>query len=332
MMTGEKAIADFMKEQTIASIEAKQAPPSFVPTGIFIQSAEFISPNNVSVTGHIWQHYTKGVNDQLAKGFILPETETSDIAPIYDWRQGKDHYMGWTFHVTLRQSFDYSNYPFDWQSIWIRMWPKDFDKNVILVPETSSYVLMDPAAMPGIEEKIVVGGWIPSESFFEYRFNDYNVNFGLPGYVGQKHFPELYFHFVIKRNFLDPFISHLTPIFLVILLIFTMLMTISKDDKNRELLGFNAATIIATASALFFVALLAHIDIRSRLQTSGIFYLEYFYFISYLTILFLCVHSILFTYDNRMRFVHYEDGLLPKLLFWPVVTGLMFVMTLCVFY
>lgn len=332
LMTGKASVAAFTKEQTIASIEAKQEPPRFVPTGIFIQSAEFISPNNVSVSGHVWQRYTKGMNDQLRKGFILPETETSDIAPIYDWSQGDEHYMGWTFHVTLRQSFDYSNYPFDWQSIWIRMWPRDFDKNVILIPETSSYVLLDPAAMPGIEEKIVVGGWIPSASFFEYRFNDYNVNFGLPGYVGQKHFPELYFHFVIKRDFMDPFISHLTPIFLVILLIFTMLMTISKDARNRELLGFNAATIIATASALFFVALIAHIDIRSRLQTSGIFYLEYFYFISYLAILFLCVYSILFTYENRMPFVHYEDGLLPKILYWPVVTALMFGVTLCVFY
>jgi hypothetical protein len=331
-MTSGSSVARFTKEQTIDSINARQAPPQFIPTGIFVQSAEFISPTNVSVTGYIWQHYTKGVNDNLAKGFVLPEAESAEITPIYDWQQGSEHYMGWSFHVTLRQSFDYSNYPFDWQSIWMRMWPKDFDKNVTLVPDINSYTLMDPSAMPGIEENIVVGGWIPSSSYFEYRFNNYNVNFGVPNYTGQRHFPELYFQFVIQRNFLDPFISHLTPIFLVMLLIFAMLMTISKDARSRDLLGFNAASIIATAAALFFAVLIAHIDIRSRLQTAGIFYLEYFYFITYLIILLVCVNSILFTYEKKLPFIHYEDNLLPKILYWPVVTGLMLGVTLWFFY
>jgi hypothetical protein len=116
------------------------------------------------------------------------------------------------------------------------------------------------------------------------------------------------------------------------LLIFAMLMTISKDAKSRELLGFNAASIIATSAALFFAVLIAHIDIRTRLQTSGIFYLEYFYFITYLVILLVCVNSILFTYEKHLPFIHYEDNLLPKILFWPVVSGLMLAVTFFVFY
>ncbi len=333
VVTNAAALQNFRKRWLGRAILENQQLPRFVPTGVFVQSVEFITANNVVLTGYVWQRLKHAADGKVEQpeGIIMPEADTLEINEAYRKTEGDETVIGWYFRVTLRQTFNYSQFPFDWESVWIRLWPNSLDRNVILVPDLKAYEMMNPSTLPGVEHDLFIGGWSPVSSYFEYRINSYRANFGVDNRDVMQGRPELYFSILIRRNFLGPFISNLTPLILVLLLIFAMVMTIRSEARNRELLGFSAATIITTCAALFFAVLISHIDLRSSLEATRIFYLEYFYFITYGVILLVCVNSILFTRDKPMLGIHYRDNLLPKLLYWPLVLGAMFLVTLLVF-
>ena len=321
-------LEDFQRQTLIAVVRDHRPIPQFLPTGIFIKSVEFVSANDVAVTGYIWQRVKAG--NEIDPGFILPEAESVEITEEYRRQTPSATTIGWSFRVTLRQSFGYGRFPLDWESVWIRLWPKEMDQHILLAPDLDDYVSLDGNALPGVERDIVISGWTPRSAFFEYRNNAYNTKFGLAARSTDAR-PELYFNLIIQRTFLDAFVSHMTPIILVLVLIFAMQMTVTREAKNKELVGFTASTIITTCAALFFAVLLSHIELRGALAAKKVFYVEYFYFLTYLIILLACVNSILFTSDHEIRSIHYRDNLLPKLLYWPLVGGAMYAITAAVF-
>ena len=147
--------------QTHANDEVE--PPLYIPTGIFLQSFQFVNATEVNITGYIWQRYTKGIHDDLSRGFVLPEAVNSGdnikAKQAYKRISGKTEVIGWYFESTLRQSFDYSKYPLDHKTLKIRLWHKDFNRNVILVPDCGAYVSTGPKDAFGFDERIELGGW-----------------------------------------------------------------------------------------------------------------------------------------------------------------------------
>lgn len=321
-------LEDFQRQTLIAAVRDHRPIPQFLPTGVFIKSMEFVSANNVVVTGYIWQRFKAG--SKIGEGFTLPEAESVEIEEAYRRETPTAITVGWSFRVTLRQTFGYSRFPLDWEAVWIRLWPKEIDQHILLAPDLEDYPSLAGATLPGIERDIVIGGWTPRSAFFEYRDNAYSARFGLPSRSIELR-PELYFNLIIQRTFLDAFVSHMTPIILVLVLIFAMQMTVTREAKNKDLVGFTASTIITTCAALFFAVLLSHIELRGALAAKKVFYVEYFYFLTYLIILLACVNSILFTSDREIRSIHYRDNLLPKLFYWPLVSGAMYAITAAVF-
>ncbi len=326
------ALDSFEKNNTRTALRNRQPLPIHIPTGVFVQSIKFTSANNVILTGYVWQEYSNNIPDDIARGFVLPEAESSEIVESYRRENEDGEVIGWYFQVELRQQFDYTRYPFDQQTVWIRLWHEDFDKNVVLLPALDSYDQIHPWLLPGIEKDFVLPGWEVTSSFFNYRFNNYNTDFGIPRYVGQEEFPELYFQIGVKRLFLNPFISNFTPIIVVLLLLFAVLITSCKESSRINLLGFNASAVLASSSALFFVVLISHIDLRGSLADNHIFYMEYFYVVTYIALLAISINSILFSWGVNIPFVQFRDNLLPKLFYWPVITLIMFIVTLWKFY
>jgi hypothetical protein len=208
----------------------------------------------------------------------------------------------------------------------------DFDRNVVLVPNLIAYDHLDPASLPGIEKDFVLNSWSQTQSYFEFRRNSYNTNFGIENYVGKNNFPELYFNIGLKRNFIDPFVSNLSPVVVVLIMLLAIMVTISSDDDLIKLLGFNASTILASCSALFFVVLLSHVEMRSNLQATRLMYMEGFYFLTYVSILGVSVNSIVFTWGLPVKIITHRDNLIPKLSFCPAITGCSFLMLLWRFY
>ncbi|MCT4636165.1 MAG: Cache 3/Cache 2 fusion domain-containing protein [Bacteroidales bacterium] len=296
-----------------------------IPTGLFIQSLECTNANNFVVKGYVWQKYTVNNPAQIDKGVIFPEALDVKIKHAYTDIKGDTEVIGWEFKATIREVFDYSNYPFDYCRYWIRMKHKDITKNIILVPDFKSYNIITPKYKPGIEKDFVLPGRSIIKSFFSFRNNSYNTNLGIQG-DNRKSSPELYFNILVKREFASPFISHLVPVIVIILMLFSILQLGRKNDK-KGLMGFNSMSTISACSALFFVVIFNHISLRNELDVSGIVYIEFFYIVTYLSILFVSVISLMIAFDWRYKFVNYNNALYARVTFFPVLTFLLLVIT-----
>ncbi len=310
-------------------------PPVFIPTGLFVQSMEFSNANNTILTGYVWQKFKLGVHDHIERGFLFPELSSADDMEIEEQfrrKEGNTETVQWYFRVVLRERFDYSHYPFDKANIWIRLWSKDFENNAVLIPDLEAYSLINPTSLPGLEKDLFLPGWTFQESYFDYKYNTFTTDFGKITHRGHETLPEMYFNIVARRNFLGPFISNLIPIIVVSFLLFGLLIIGSKHSEKSSWLNFNAQDILASCAALIFVIILAHIDLRGTLAAEGILYLEYFYFVMYIATLMITINAILFSLDVQLKLVQYQDNLIPKLMFWPLITGSLLILTLVIFY
>ena len=308
-----------------------------IKTGIFIQSLRFVGASDVHLSGYIWQHYEDGLHDHVKPapdevGFVMPESVDAaggGVREAYRIRQGNAEVIGWYFEQTVRQLFDYTEYPFDHKTVWVRLWPKDFSENIVLVPDLGSYEATGPEDVFGIEELIVLGTYERENTFFDFKPADYDTNFGIKSYAGQQSFPELHYNVVIKRKFKNAFIVNMIPLFVVMVLLFGAVMMVTKRDSVAKRHGASTSSVIGTCSVLFFVVLLAHVQLREGFAGSPVVYLEYFYFMMYFLLLCVAINTYLFALSDHwlLNLIHYRDNLLPKAAYWPAVLMAMVVIT-----
>ncbi len=299
-----------------------------VSTGVFIQSLEFEDANDVNLSGYIWQRYDR-TNYPEPPGIVFPERVESvnSILPepknetyrviVKNWEV-----VGWYFEVTLRQTFDYRKFPLDHKTVWIRMWPSDFLHRLPLIPDFGAYRSTGLDDTFGIDEDIVLGNWQIEETFFDYHLPDYDTNFGLmDSEQNPKLFPELYFNIVLKRNFINEFIIYLIPLLTVAVLLFLILLAATNEKEKAEKFDFSILGVIGVNSALFFVVIIAHIQLRREFLGSGLVYLEYFYLVMYIVILAVTLDAYLVSVGCQVKLLRYRDHLIPKLIYWPTLFG-----------
>ena len=299
-------------------------PPISVPTGVFLQSIEFQSSNNVFITGYVWQRVPTG---KITPGIIFPEAVSgSELTQVYSTILGKNTLTGWYFETVFRQPFDYSRYPLDNKNVWIRMWHGTFDENVILVPDLSSYDVSAAELTPGMEADMVLSGWSLIASGFQYVTNSYNSSFGYPLSTPHGNVPELYYTVKLERNFIDAFVTNLVPLIVVSIMLFAILLTITCDKEKAGLFGADAFSVVTTTAGLFFIVVVAHIQLRKEFTLPKIIYLEYFYLVMYIAILWVSIAAFMVTSSKQGQLIHYRDGLFAKIFYWPMILlGLMFV-------
>ncbi|MCL1469299.1 cache domain-containing protein [Argonema antarcticum] len=327
LLLSKTTVDNLLEPQAKLAEKLKQKPPLYVTTGLFIQSLKFNSANDVFVTGYIWQKFKDGVHDGLSRGFILPEGSDVEINEAYRYKEDQTEVIGWYFEATLRQNFDFSNYPFDYNDVWVRLWPKDFqrkdlNRTVILVPDFRAYDVLNPIVKPGLEADFVSESWDIESSFFEYKLNNYNTNFGIPGSFVNKNYPELYFTIILKRAFLGILIARIVPLSVVSILLFAIMLL----SRNRGM------EVVGACGGFIFIVILDQISVRGQIAAKGIIYIEYFYFAIYLFILLVAVNAILLNSDRKNRFLEYKDNLLPKLLYWPTILNILLIVTASIFY
>ncbi|HLL49311.1 MAG TPA: hypothetical protein VK356_01465, partial [Thermomicrobiales bacterium] len=228
-----------------------------VPTGIFLQSFEFLNSNNVKISGFIWQTYGPEIPEHIQRGIVLPEAdEAYEAAEV--WRIEKDgtEQIGWYFSGEFRQNFDYRLYPFDRQDIWLRLWPLESIEGVVLVPDFGAYRDLTPSTLPGLDSRFVFGGWDPMSSEFSYDLIDYNTDFGLGyGDAGPLD-PELYFNFSVARDFLGPMLEHLVLEGAIAILLFFLLLLMAHDSDLQARIGLTIFDLIVASGGLLFAVIL----------------------------------------------------------------------------
>src|SRR5215210_3143722 len=308
--------------------------PVRIPTGVLIQSMEFLSGGNVQVTGYVWQRYGPDVPTDIERGVVLPEAikEAYDAKEAYRYEENGVETVGWYFAATLRQPFEYAEYPFDEQDLWLRIWSRDFSRGIILVPDFNAYFAMDPETMPGIEREFVYSGWTPDYSGFSYSDQPYNASFGI-GDAGEfQEFPELYFNLILDRNFVGPFFEHLVFAVAVAFLLFGLVVLTTDDETLKGRFQLSTAGVLGAASGLLFAVILKHNQIRSGVGTQGLSYIETIPIMLYGIIVVVVLNAILLASPLNSRFIRHRNNLFPTLAYWPVVLSLLFAVTLIVFF
>lgn len=305
------------------------AEPIFA--GVFVQSVEFTGSNDVNVSGIIWQKQRNDERRTEPPGFVFPEADEVVIEEQYRETNGNVTRVGWSFTVNLRQTFDYTRYPLDREAVWLRLWPSDYDAPFVMLPDLTSYETLAPSTNPGIEQNFVIEGWELEGSSFSYVDNDYNTNFGPRNVAGESTL-ELYFNVLLKRSFLDALMSQLVPLLVVAILLFSVLVITKRKEGVDTAIDFSALGVLGYCAALFFVVILSHTELRSNLKAEEVMYLEYFYFAAYIAILIVSANAILVGTGRGGAIIHYRDNLIPSLLFWPLLNGALFVVTLFAFY
>jgi hypothetical protein len=304
--------------------ERHTEPPVYIPTGVFIESASFSSTNDLSLTGYVWQKYTLGVDDGLTRGFVISDSTSMTLSESYRQRERDTEVVRWRFNATIRHRFDHSKYPLEQTKVGLRILHQDLNHNVVLVPDLAAYRIINPTSLPGLEKELFLPGWELTRSFFELRSRRYDTNFGLERSLVKEDFPALHFNIVIRRVFIDAFISNLTSVIIVTILLFTLLMIASKDERLVGFMQAGTGRILNICVAMFFVIAFSHIDIRRKIAAEEVFYLEYFYFVIYVTMLWISINSVLYAMGTRIWIVQYRDNLISKLLFWPFLLSLLF--------
>lgn len=311
------------------------APPLLIPTGVMLQSFEFLGANNVRVTGYVWQTYGPTLPDDVVLGVVFPEAIEDAYGAEEAYRArlaGGGELVGWYFHATFRQPFDYRQYPFDRQDVWVRLWHPNAERGVQLVPDFAAYRDPTPRSLPGIEEQFVYGGWEPEDAGFSYVLHRYTTTFGFDAGFADEGLPELYFNLGLKRAFLGPFVDQVLFAGAVALMLFLVLALTTSDQDLQDRFGLSTSGVLGATSGLLFAVILKHAQLRGGIGQEGVAYLEVLPFLFYLLIPLVALNAIVLASPWQVRFVEYRHNLLPKLLYWPLLLGLLLATTLAVLF
>lgn len=318
------SVRRFTLETMRGSLASKGALPSFVPTGVFIQTMEILSPNNVAVTGYVWQKYARGIPDSVARGFVLPDASDREITEAYRTKTADAETIGWYVKATVRQKFDYANYPLDQQEFRLRIWHSDLNRSIVLVPDLDAYKIIHPLARAGIAVNFVLPGWAVSRTEFGSGPRIRTTTYGLAtdGDAGT----ELAFDVVINRRIIEPMFSNLLPLTVSGFMVFSLLLIVKESTRG------NVVQTLSAFSGLFFVIILSQLDLRRRVSGASILYIEYFYFVMYCAIVMAALTTLTNGWPGLFPSIERREHFFPKLLYWPVILTAVAVITLVIFY
>jgi hypothetical protein len=308
--------------------------PILIPTGILIKSLEFLNGDNVQVTGYVWQRLGPELPADFIPGVVLAEgtKDSYKMSEAYRAEENGVETVGWYFETILREPFTYAEYPFDQQDVWVRLWARDFTQNTVLVPDFASYVSLAPASLPGLEKEFVYSGWTPIYAGFSLAKQPYSTSFGIRTADQSAGRPEMYFNLILDRNFAGPFFEHMIFAIAVLILLFGLLVLTTDDPELKARFQLSTAAVLGTASGLLFAVILKHNQLRSVIGSPGVSYIEVIPILLYGVIVVVVLNAILLAAPYEVRIVHHRHNLVPVLAYWPVVLGLLFGVTLVVFF
>jgi hypothetical protein len=308
--------------------------PILIPTGILVQSLEFLNGDNIQVTGYVWQRLGPNLPDDLVPGVVLPEgtKDSYKQSEAYRYDENGVQTIGWYFETILREPFEYAEYPFDEQDLWLRLWARDFTQNTVLVPDFASYTSLDPKALPGLEKEFVYSGWTPIYAGFSLANQPYSTSFGIRTANQSAGRPEMYFNLILDRNFAGPFFEHMVFAIAVMILLFGLLVLTTDDPDLKARFQLSTAGVLGSASGLLFAVILKHNQLRSVVASPGVSYIEVIPILLYGVIVVVVLNAILLASPYKVKIVHHRSNLVPVLAYWPVVLGLLFGVTLVVFF
>ncbi len=308
---------------TVRSQEKRLDLPHYISTGIYIDTIEFKSANNLLIAGRVWQSYAADYPAEMKKGFSIGRAKDLRITELSRTSQNGREMIQWRFQADLRVNLDYSRYPLEVEHLNLQLLPAESERNVVLVPDLDAYKLMASTLLPGLDREIFLPGWEFSGTFFVLREERLDTDFGIKRNLDYELLPTLYYHIGIQRVFVDAFISNLTPLIIVAIILFALSLLSKEIEVGR---------VLSICVAVFFVVVFSHLAIRKNIPSGEIFYLEYFFFVIYFCILMVPLNAVRLALNLPSRFFEYKNGLIAQGAYWPSVLGIFFMITMCKFY
>ncbi|MGL1885304.1 MAG: cache domain-containing protein [Reichenbachiella sp.] len=310
-------------------------PYMTINTGIYVEEMAMKDSYSISIRGKIWQKWPMGLDKEFPPNFHFVQespfwgTKKELIKKTSNEEMGENYYL-WEFSTTLKLALKYSKYPFDSRDVNIQLAYPDLQSNILLVPDLEAYKVLNPSAFPGINKNIYFSKSNLESTYFSFEKNNYHSQFGNTGYKGDDEFPVMEFNVNLKRRFLNAFVINIIPIFVVASMIFLIFYSNSKRKDSNT--GVSMMNVVQSCAGFFFVLLLAHTNLRRELSTPEISYMETFYFTMYVIIGLLAINVVAFTKNENSKILQYEDNLIIKLAYWPLLLGSWMVITLLNFY
>ena len=322
VLVNSQDISKYLAPFEDSDIAKTRGVPIRIPTGLIIESFSLTNRSAI-LNGYVWQKFPIQMDEsEIQPPHFVNEVSTADTREIYRFIQNGKRVVGWFITVELRENFDVSRYPLDEITAKIEIEPSNIAKNIILVPDIDSYEYMSPEAKPGLAPDMEVPGWDIRESYFIFKENTFNANFGSLVNVRKNDYPALLFNIHGTRNLISPLIAYCIVIIVILVQIFGVVMI--RVEEPLEVLSVGAA--------LFLVNAISHNALRGELAASGTVYLEYFFIFLYITILASSINGLARTLGIRLKILEERDNILAKALFWPLYFGIGFIFTLFIFY
>lgn len=308
----------------------------FIPvsTGIFVEEFEFKDSYNVFIRGEVWQKWPKHLARFYDAGIRFPQEALSAITHIDKLSEKTEKNFvthTWKVKVLLKMPFDYSKYPFDVRDIKIEIMYPDPESGILLVPDVDGYSSILANTFAGINKDIFMNDSKLLSTQFSFNFVNYNDRFGNKKFSGLNHFPIMKYSINLKRRLLNVLVMNIIPIIVVAAMIFLIFYSITKDKDDKS--GVSMMGAVQSSAGFFFVLLVAHIDLRRRLSTPSLTYIESFYLTMYVILALLAINVVVFTKSNEeSRFVNFRDNLIVKVSYWPVLLFIWMFITLIKFF
>ncbi len=308
----------------------------FIPvaTGIFVEEFEFRDSYNVIIRGEVWQKWPKQLARFYDAGLRFPQEALAGRTLITKISEKEDkNYIThtWSVKVMLKMPFDYSKYPFDVRDVKIEIMYPDVDSGILLVPDVDGYSDILPYSTPGINQDIYLNDSELLSTQFSFDLVNFHDRFGHQKFSGLNEFPIMKYSINLKRRLLNVLVMNIIPILVVASMIFLIFYSNTKDKDDKS--GVSMMGAVQSCAGFFFVLLVAHIDLRRRLNTPSLTYIESFYLTMYVIMALLAINVVAFIKSkNEKRFLHYQDNLLVKISYWPVLLFTWMAITLLVFY
>lgn len=292
----------------------------FVPTGIFIRSLQTGESDFVKVSGYCWQWYP--LNEKIPSGLFFPKANEQSFREIYRTADNEYQMVMWDFSANVWQPRELWQFPFDAQTISFEIESNVLNRKLLFIPDFSAYQVINPSRLPGIDESLAKTKRI-KKSYFSYQKESHVVSLDMSETAALTNDFKLTFNMVMQRDVVAAFMLYLLPLSVILACIFMVLITSSRMKLDG---------IISSYTVLLFGLIISHRELRSKLISESIVYLEYFFIIAYVIIFLMIFNAYLLLSKQGAGLIKYHHNIIVKDLYWPVIFAACFLVTFIIFY
>lgn len=288
-----------------------------IKTGILLTCVRDSAQSVVTINAYVWQRYPIKSPIPLVHDILLPQCARIDSKElVYQTKNDQEEIYTWLISAQLNQPLHDANlYPLDTRNIAIELGYPTYDPRIILVPDFVGYDLINPTALPGLNDNLEVADWNIVKSFFSYKPFIDKASLGTDN---QANLYTLNFNIDMRRYLLSVIVTYLLQVLVALGLLLITLLTTTRE---------NIVQSIASTAAVFLGIVVAHTSLRTYVDEPRVVYLEYFFIALYACI--ALVLSILFMHTRKQskKTAPTSDIFALKILLVPTYLASMYVLT-----